>query len=252
MKMIKNAFIGATLLAASTASADVLWHDESLTLLWGGGFEVDPDEQLTMTFESAGGATWGDWFIFYDYTDYVSGNVDTDGIYGEISPRLSFNKLFDAGISAGPLSDISLAFTYENGRGNVESILYGLGFDWALPYASYFQTNVYYRNANNNDSDGWQLTPVFRFDIPVGTSNIVIDGYIDWVFKSDNSNYDTNVHVNPQIKYDLGMALNGKNNANKLMVGIEYDYWKNKYGIENSSFFDTDQSAISAIIKYHF
>lgn len=35
-------------------------------------------------------------------------------------------------------------------------------------------------------------------------------------------------------------------------MGIEYDYWTNKYGIEDSGAFNTDQSVFQAIAKLHF
>jgi len=33
---------------------------------------------------------------------------------------------------------------------------------------------------------------------------------------------------------------------------IEYDYWKNKYGIESISNFDTDQNTASLLVNVHF
>ncbi|MAS66302.1 MAG: hypothetical protein CMK82_05705, partial [Pseudomonadales bacterium] len=38
----------------------------------------------------------------------------------------------------------------------------------------------------------------------------------------------------------------------QLYTGIEYDYWKNKYGIPNSQGNDTNQSATNLIVKFHF
>jgi hypothetical protein len=44
----------------------------------------------------------------------------------------------------------------------------------------------------------------------------------------------------------------------KFYVGVEYDYWSDKYGIEDESFLGdeilggTDQSAISLLLKAHF
>ena len=38
----------------------------------------------------------------------------------------------------------------------------------------------------------------------------------------------------------------------QLYVGIEYDYWKNKYGIKDSAGFTTDQNTMSFLLNYHF
>lgn len=118
-----------------------------------------------------------------------------------------------------------------------------------LPYLTYLNFNTYRRDAmsSGNISDGWQFTPVFRIDIPVGSANIILDGFIDWVFATDNSGYEENFHFNPQLKYDLGKSLFGDHKANKLLVGIEYDLWTNKYGVKG-----VDQDTYSVIAQYHF
>ena len=38
----------------------------------------------------------------------------------------------------------------------------------------------------------------------------------------------------------------------KLYVGIEYDYWSNKYGIEDSGAFNTDNNVVNFIVKAHY
>lgn len=40
--------------------------------------------------------------------------------------------------------------------------------------------------------------------------------------------------------------------AKHLYVGLEYDYWSDKYGIRDSEGFTTDQNTASALVKYHF
>jgi nucleoside-specific outer membrane channel protein Tsx len=99
----------------------------------------------------------------------------------------------------------------------------------------------------------WQITPSFSYTIPAGRSNVLIDGYMDWVVDNDRNSrgtYHANLHFNPQVKYDLGKALNI--GEKQLYVGFEYSYWKNKYGIENSSRLDTNQNTASALVKFHF
>ncbi|MFM2479883.1 ion channel protein Tsx [Celerinatantimonas sp. YJH-8] len=249
---MKKTLLCLALLSASSSafSADFIqWTDTSLTALYGHNYKLaSSDEQTTITFESAGGWKYGDWFWFEDFIRNDGASVDSKTNYGEFSPRLSAGKIFGTNLSVGPITDLSAAFTYEHGEGDVESYLYGLGIDLKVPYFTYFQLNTYRRDAKNNNSSGWQLTPTWRMDIPVGSSNIVIDGYLDWVFASDHDRgYETNFHFNPQIKYDLGQLIAGEKFKNHLMVGIEYDYWANKYGVDS-----VDQDTYSVIVKYHF
>lgn len=227
----------------------VYWQDISLSYLYGKQFEVDADEQQTVTFEHASGLSFGDTFLFVDFIDYRDSRGEENSIYGEFSPRFSASKIADVDASFGPIEDVLIATTYEFGEGDVESLLYGLGFDLNVPGFDYFQLNFYYRDPQNNNSRGWQITPVFSYTMPVGESEIVFDGYIDYVFASENDGYEENLHINPQIKYNLGKLLWG--DEHRLYIGIEYDYWSDKYGIKDSSAFKTDQSAYSVLLKYY-
>jgi nucleoside-specific outer membrane channel protein Tsx len=76
---------------------------------------------------------------------------------------------------------------------------------------------------------------------------------MDWVMDNDVNNkgeYHANLHFNPQVKYDLGKALNI--GAKQLYVGVEYDYWKDKYGIDDTRAFTTNQNVTSFLVKFHF
>jgi nucleoside-specific outer membrane channel protein Tsx len=152
---------------------------------------------------------------------------------------------------------VLLATTYEFGEDDVESYLIGPGFDLAIPSFDYFSLNFYHRETDG-DRDGsgvWQITLVWSYTIPVGKSDIVIDDFMDWVVDNDKS-YHANLHFNPQIKYDLGKAMNW--GEKQLYVGFEYDYWKDKYAIDNDSFLGdtilkgTDQNTASLLVKVHF
>ncbi|MDC7825181.1 outer membrane protein OmpK [Pseudomonas sp. BLCC-B13] len=253
--------LAATLASGQTLAADLLqWQDNSLTYLNGIDFKVDPPKQQTVTFEHASGWSFGDLFVFVDgikyNTEATNGAGDGHTFYGEISPRLSLGKISGADLSFGPVKDVLLAATYEFGEDDVESYLLGPAVDLNIPGFDYFQLNTYLRTTDGRrDGDNvWQITPVWSYTIPVGDSDLVIDGFMDWVVDNDDS-YHANLHFNPQIKYDLAKAMGwGK----RFYVGVEYDYWSDKYGIDDNGFVGseilggTDQSAISLLAKAHF
>ena len=253
--------LAATLASGQALAADLLqWQDNSLTYLNGIDFKVDPPKQQTVTFEHASGWSFGDLFIFVDgikyNTEAANGAGDGHTFYGEISPRLSLGKISGADLSFGPIKDVLLAATYEFGEDDVESYLLGPAVDLNIPGFDYFQLNTYLRTTDGRrDGDNvWQITPVWSYTIPVGDSDLVIDGFMDWVVDNDDS-YHANLHFNPQIKYDLAKAMGwGK----RFYVGVEYDYWSDKYGIDDNGFVGseilggTDQSAISLLAKAHF
>lgn len=248
---------------AQTSSGPLLWHDESLTYLYGKQFKIDPAIQQTFTFEHTSGWTFGDLFVFLDQYNYNGkGHPDngSSSYYGEITPRLSLGKLTGRSLGFGPVTDVLLAATYEFGEGDVEAYLLGPAIDLNIPGFDFFQLNVFYRKPDGHraPSGAWQITPVWSYTLPMGRSDIVIDGYIDWVVNNrkassnrrHQSDYHANFHFNPQVKYDLGKALGY--NAKSFYVGIEYDYWSDKYGIKDSHYFPTDQNTFSLLLKYHF
>lgn len=251
--------VGSLLAADQTLAGDLVqWQSNSLTYLYGQNYTVNPETQQTITFEHADAWKYGDNFLFVDNTHYNGKGDPQNGkysVYGEFSPRLSMGKIFDRKFEFGPVKDVLLALTYEFGKGDVKSYLFGPGFDLAIPGFDYFQLNFYQRHPNDDrpGNNIWQITPVWSYTIPVRGSDILIDGYMDWVVSNDKTaqgTYHANLHFNPQIKYDLGKAMNM--GEKQLYVGIEYDYWKNKYGIESSTDFDTDQNTASLLVKVMF
>jgi len=248
------------------------WQDNSITGLYGGGFEVDPSDQGTITLEHASDWSFGDLFMFLDGTKYShgdrNGNGDKEAWYGEIAPRLSIGKLtntdFHFSIFQQDLvifKDILLAAAYERGddRDATESLLLGVGFDFdlsafnliGLDKLRYFQFNLYARNDFHSDDAGfkdYQITVSTALPFQIGKAKFLADGFFDYVFGTGPQH--SNFHFNPQVKLDLGHLSGGK--SDQLFVGVEIDYWTNKYGIKDSSAFETDQFAVSGLIKYHF
>lgn len=255
-KGIKVAVAGSLAVVSGLAAASPLqWQEYTLTYLYGSDFEIDPKTQQTFTLEHTSAWSVGDLFMFIDSIHYngrqdISGNNST--YYGEIAPRLSFGKLSGQSISFGPITDVLLAGAYEFGRGDIKNYLLGPAVDLTLPGFDYFQLNTYYRHADTPDGGRgtWQITPVWGYTLAVGKSDILIDGYIDWVIDNDGDRQHANFHFNPQVKYDLGKALGWQ--ARQLYTGIEYSYWKNKYGLKNSSDFDTNQNVTNLLVKVHF
>ncbi len=115
--------------------------------------------------------------------------------------------------------------------------------------------NFYNRHTEGNRAGDnvWQITPVWSYTIPVGNSDVLIDGYMDWVVDNDKNargTYHANLHFNPQIKYDLGKALHC--GAKQLYVGVEYDYWKTSTALKTASTSRPTQSVTSFLVKFHF
>lgn len=252
--------IGCLVSATPAAAAEWLqWQSNSLSYLNGRNYTINPGNQQTLTAEHASGWKYGDTFVFLDVTAF-NGSVDPGAggttYYGEFSPRLSLGKISGRAISAGPVKDVLLATTYEFGEGDVEAWLIGPGVDLDVPGFDYVQLNLYRRYPQHGPPGNrqWQITPTWAWTVPLGRSDLLVDGFIDWVVDNGSSRH-AHLHFNPQVKYDLGKAMGW--GAKTVYVGFEYDYWKNKYGIDDDDaiarrlFGGTDQNTASLLLKVH-
>jgi nucleoside-specific outer membrane channel protein Tsx len=233
------------------------WSDNSLTLLpYGWGFAVDPDEQSTFTYEHVHDSKIGDLFLFVDFVKFHGAphGADDSTWYGEISPRLSLGKVLGKDLSFAPIKDVLIAATYERGEDAdvAEAALAGVGFDLQVGKSGlrYLQVNVYGRSelteGTRHGFHDVQVTMVAARPFSVGKARFLADGYFDWVLGLGSEEWS--YHLNPQVSLDLG---NLWNTPDKLFAGVELDLWWNKYQIPSSAAFDTNQSAVSLMVKYH-
>ena len=278
-RLVIAAALSLGVLAAQTPDAVaaedkkwLLWMDNSYSMLVGGGFEIDDAEQWDpILLEHVSGWSFGDFYTFIEYTRFINPTGDDSSYYFEISPRLSLGKILGKDMSFSIIGenivvwkDTLLAITYERGRKSdlTESLLLGLGFDLDLSALGvfgdrfkYFQVNFYARNELNDgagdDPDrgfkDLQITVVAAYPLEIGQAKFLIDGFIDFVagFGPQAQSF----HFSPQIKLDIG---NFWGKPGVLYAGVDIDYWTNKYGIQDSDALDTDQFAVSALLKFHF
>ena len=229
-----------------------LWRDVSAAYVAGSGFTLDPDQQQTVSLEYASGYRWGDTFTYLD-TTFFRDDERSYSLFGETAARWS---LMDAkeDRSHRAVADVLVAASLEFGSGTVETFTLGPSVDLNAPGFDYLHLGLMRRESLNrsgfNNSDGWQFVPTWSLRIPAGRSEWVIDGFAKWIFSTDHSDYHPNFQFNPQIKYNIGKHLSGPDT--RLYLGIEYYFWSNKYGVEDSSTNDSDQHAISFLAKYHF
>lgn len=228
---------------ATSANAKMLFGGTSISGLYGSDYKLVPDETLkTMTLEHASTHTWGGVFFF---VDRHQGEEDASGkkfreTYGEIAPKLKV-ATFDNSF----IKQVNLAGQYEFGSNSggfsQDNYLVGVGVDLDVPIPGmkYASASIYhaFNDDTFSDADDQQITLTYGWE----KNDFVIDGYVDYSFNNDDKK--DSLHINPQIKYNLQKVLGIDN---RLEVGMEYSYWKNKFGS------DQTQNAPSALVKFHF
>lgn len=208
--------------------AETLWSDFSASLLKGNHYQVGDNNRTVFTFEHAAGYSWGDSFLFIDRLQSNNGNKET---YAEIAPRFQLS-----GYQNRLIKNIYLATTIEIGD-SFTHYLYGVGTQLKIPNFKYFNINLYHRN-NNSGDNSQQITLTWALPI----NQLLYDGFIDFVPSSDDKS--TSLNFTSQLKYNLAEHFNLNT---KLYVGVEYNYWFNKFGIEG-----IDEKNLNLLFKYHF
>ncbi len=271
---MKKLAISAAVAAAMTsavAQAEVYWSDASVSYLQAGEYKVpmspnSPNDttegRQIITIEYANGTSWGDVFFFTDFSRSTDG-AEYQSAYSEIQPRWSLGKLTGKQFAFGPVTDVLIATQAEfnnedNGDTpgddkNFVNTLVGVGVDLKVPGFDWFQLNGYARQ-NDKYANNFQLTPVWSSSFDVAGQRFVIDGFIDYT--SGNDDVHETFHTQTQIKWDMGKTLLGE--EKKLYLGVEYEYWDNKFGILDGSEYgfkpgvwDTEESQFQFLLKYH-
>ena len=222
--------------------AEVLWQDVSVTYLNGSNCRVDGPDKQVLTFEHAAGTSWGDSFFFFDHLRADNGGRSN---YAEWSPRLSLGKLSNTELKYGIVKDVLFTSTVEMSSLQT-NFLYGVATDLSVPGFNYFNLNFYRRN-NDGVADNWQLTTTWAIPFSLCELQFLYDGFLDW--SSATADQSASMNMTSQLKWALHPLLNMKS---KLYVGVEYVYWRNKYGIADSLAFRTDESNVNLLVKAHF
>lgn len=219
-----------------------IWQDFSLSVLKGNNYRVDDAEQQITTIEHAAGTSWGDSFFFMDH---LRGGDDKSSNYAEWSPRLSLGKISGKTYEFGIVKDVLLAGTVEMSSLQT-NLLYGVGVDLAVPGFKYVQLNAY-RRSNEFAADSWQLTTTWALPFTLGSEAFLYDGFLDWSSSAAGSH--ANLNMTSQLKWALQQKFKLKT---PLYVGVEYVYWRNKYGIADSPAFRTNEANVNLLLKWHF
>jgi nucleoside-specific outer membrane channel protein Tsx len=168
-------------------------------------------------------------------------NAETPGFYMEWAPRFSSSKILGQEYG-GMLSDVLLS-----GQINVPSTslarkiyLYGAAIDLALPSFKFFQSNFYIRDDLGKDGTTYQITLVWGMEI---IDKLTFGGFLDYAGEEGDKNKagglsEANLLMQPQLLYEA---------VPSLQVGLEYQYWQNKFGVDGET-----ESVPQIMAKWNF
>ena len=223
-----------------------------------------------ITFQHAGGWEYGDNFFFMDYSRYSVNNdanfpvADSSELYGEWYSNFSLGAISGNDLSFGPVKDIGVVAGF-NFAPEVDSawVLPGVRFALDLPGFAFAQIDVTgYIHQGGGSADSPVFTVVdedssfmvdfaWAYPFKIGSTSWSIEGHLEYINgRTQVNNFGTTeleswILFQPQIRLDLGEVLGQK--AQRLFVGIEYQYWKNKLGEKG-----TDDNAAQLLAVWRF
>lgn len=258
MKQLKTGLLclmlGAGALTGTVASAGGFQFTEA-QLHYGDGYRLGrngPDEtaRTTLTLEHLTVGSVGEFFFFVDFfrdEDGPTTNTESDQygeVYGFLSGRnfgLSFSDsgfIRDAGIEVG----LNLGDDFTVG-------LLGPRVNFNVPGFSVLTLGVYaYDNVDDpfdRDLDTtYQATIVWLVPFEIGGQKFSTQGFVDFI-GSQGSGVDDQILFSPQLRWDIGNALGGKDG--RFTLGLEYSHWENKFGVNG-----VDEDSVSVFLAAKF
>lgn len=224
-----------------SAQADVFaWSDTEVQYLHGDGYQMPMNSndvsRSIITLSHADGWALGRNFFFMDTLFSEHGEASQVNLYGEFYSYLSLSKMTGKDLAYGLFKDLNVTAgvnageNLDNARSGARILLYGFTVDFNLPGFKLFTVDFLRHDVLEPDSFGssWQITPVWQFPFTLLGTHWSLEGFADFIGPK-GPNYAGSVLAQPQIRLDLGDFFGI---SNRLSIGIEYQYWNNKFGIK--------------------
>jgi len=200
------------------------WSTTNVQFLYGSDFDrligeksVDNGDMRTITIEHAGGWKYGKHFFFFDLTSADFENGDSQRLYGEWAPKLSFSKITGKDFSLGIIKDLYLAGEINQGN-NFRAYNTGLGVDLDIPSFNFFEFNLFHRKDNFNDAS-FQITLAWNNNFNIGPLPLIFEGFFDYY----GTDYGTEIVTQPRLLID-GKFFSAS--TKNLQAGVELYYYK--------------------------
>ena len=203
-----------------------------------------------LTLQHAGGWKYGDNFFFADFLSFDKGDAGTSNgseLYSEWYSNFSLGKITGREIKFGPIKDLGVIAGF-NYAPEVDSwwFLPGVRFELDLPGFAFANLDItsYINQSNADDNatgfvikdEGSSYMVDFNWAYPfkIGSTSWSLKGHAEYIDGRSQVNtfgeveLKSHILAQPQLRFDLGETL--FNTPEKLYIGIEYQYWKNKLG----------------------
>lgn len=241
-------------LAGAGQGAAENFSTTEVQLLYGDGFKlgrngINGTKRATATFEHFSTWDYGDNFFFVDVTkDYDGPFTPQTDEYGEFWSHLSGSKTLGWDFGDGFLRDVTLGAGINFGTDFFIGAL-GPRFDLNVPGFNLLTFGLYAYD-NWEDPFGRNLDTTYQATIVWNATlmkndriNLWTQGFVDFI-GDQSSGVNNQVVFQPQVRLDLGQLMGGT--PGKVEVGMEYAYFKNKFGVTG-----VEDNVIQAMVVFN-
>ncbi len=257
-KQIRFALLSSLFSFSSLANADFFeWTNTEIQYLHGDSYRMPANprsiSQSIITFTHADGWKFGRNFMFMDTLITEDGQPSQTSVYGEAYSYFSAGKILGKDLSFSIFKDINATIgvnageNFDSPKSGTRIALYGFTVDFNLPGFKLFSVDVLRHQilepSLTVQNSSWQFTPVWKLPFSISDTKWSLEGFTDFI-GSKGGNYHYNILAQPQLRLDVGDLWG---DSNHLFVGVEYQYFYNKYGIKGLS-----ESLPQALILWKF
>ena len=191
------------------------------------------------TFENTAAGTWWSSYLFVDVLrSWSDADANAKEVYGEWYPSMSLRKVAGKKPLDGIIRDLSLTVGLNTGTRStgpspfvvlpgVTTDLNVRGFTFiSVGTFAYIDRGQFQGQPTGCRGTTYQVTPSWSLPFSVGNAQLRLDGFADFIGKHADCEFQ--VLSQPQLKVDLSRLWD---KPGRLYVGVEWDYWHNKYGI---------------------
>lgn len=222
------------------------WSSNEVQYLYGSQFRepFNPDDvaKHTITIQHADGHAYGRNFIFVDVLKSDGQDDHATEAYAEGYASVSLSKLTGRPWSLGIIKDLLLTAginygykSYPDYGVNPRALLPGVTLDLNIPGFSFFSIDLlgyidrgqFDGRDNGCHAETYQIAPAWGLPFNIGHAKFSFEGYAN--ITGTHGNCLHNILAQPQLRWDVG---NHFDKPDKFMIGVEYQYWHNKFGIE--------------------
>lgn len=219
----------------------------------GGGSASETGGTSVLTLQHNSGWKYGDNFFFFDHSNYGKTDVDSlngdsagDEIYGEFYSNFSLGKITGKDIKFGPINDIGLVAGF-NFAPEIETLYYmpGVRLAFDLPGFNFAQLDITGRIQDSStkqsikEKDTYMLDFSWAYPFAIDNTRWSLEGHIEYMHRAKQSIRGVSIDDRKawwlsqiQLRFDIGHLWG---NADKVFVGIEHQYWRNKQGDPNTT-----------------